>query len=589
MSAKRDSRSLSCAVTPIPSGMTIESKSSPGVLGIFIILSLLVQLCLNNQIFLGGTLLFIIGFFFIDRSDRIQWHTTDDAGTNSLTDLFLILGLWSTYIVVRSYHVESYHNIGDLSARYGFGVCQILKGIHHFPFFTQYEFDESLVSYLFAPFCFWWGVSWTTLKLISICFSSLLIPIVYLYTKEITDRCSAIAACCFLVLSYYFQKCDPLIEMLRFNLVASLIFLSAWIVQRVLSSGSLSCLTSVTLGLISGVGIYFHSIGRLIPLLTIMYFLIFGLHSTKKDKWMHIWNNMILFLLVATIIALPLIYSICSDKGYLFFKNRQIFGLHEHYPFSWKGFIKNGISVIGTFNYQAGKQYFFHSEKPLLDFWSASGVWGGLVFILKNRKYYKFQSMMLTILLTTMPLVLVTPGPWRGLYWAPAVAAITILSAIWWVHAIRALAKRSVFCMIFLLFLAMVRIPSFYHGPMSPGPASDQVTMLFEDLSTEPDVPFFFSRNLEQCMPGIALFEFTKGAYLSEYHVFMVNPLRFMIGYEFESILDDSMLDGRSACLVFAKDDSPEIPRVQKMFDASYLDILPKSQLKILRINYSGE
>jgi hypothetical protein len=567
--------------TIIDSGNSRLTTSSL-CLGVTIMMAL-VQWLIVSGYGLSGCILFLLLLFLPGQIVSRSWSLPKPVGWKWIDTVFLML-CWAAVLLVRTHNIELFHNIGDLSARYGYAAVQILKGNHIFPFLAEFEYDETLVAYLLAPWMKWFGLNWVIMKKITIAYASLLIPAGYIVALLLFGRPAAIASAGFLVTSRYFQRCDPLAGLLKFNLVAAIYIISlvlAWQLPR----KKRWIPTVLILGILSSLAMYIHSSGRIILCLVVLVCTVSGI---RESGWICRKNlaQIGLYLLIFMTLSAPLIYSLSTTSNYFFFKNRQIFGLHEEYPFSWVGLVQNIWSVASNFNYKARLHALFSERFPLLSFGTGTAFLCGIWLMLRKIKNFRMQVWAAGLAVAVGPLVIITPGNWRGFYFAHAVVMVTILGGIAAGALMNSLFPRNqmfqitgVLCL--LGCLSWVQLPELYaHTPK----ITTQETKLFEDLRKEPNIPHFFSHNLHQCSPRLAVYEFTKGAYFEEYYVMLFNPLRFMVSYDTETALDQDCLGGSPAVFVFSLKDKDQLRSIQRQFPGAEQDVLPLTRLTVLRI-----
>jgi len=322
-----------------------------------------------------------------------------------------------------------------------------------------------------------------------------------------------------------------------------------------------------------------------IPVMLITIALL-GLYKNRWNKFGYFIKQTCLYLLATFILFIPMIIYLAGDTNYFFFKNRQIYGFHESYPFTLTGLMHNIWTIMITFNYRAWLTTQFPNTAPLLMFIAASAFLGGIWLLVRNRGDYRVQVLFCGVLFAFLPLCIVTPGNWRGLYLTPLVTMIFIISGLWIGTITNILFSGNkiltyLSLLFFFLLVGWYQIPILFRN--SPKTYTRQ-TQLYADILKEPNIPHYFSHNLSQCSPNIAMYEFTKGDFLVEYYVFLLNPLRYMIDYDYEAVLNCETLKGKPAVFVFSPHDYQYIQHIQKQFPNSVIDSLPASKLKVLRI-----
>ncbi|GEM_PF-6266827 len=508
------------------------------------------------------------------------------AATPAL-DAIPIIVLWITAIAIRTHRITEFHKIDELSARYSLVALDFIRGIVHFPFLPKYEFDESLVGFLIIPWFEVFGVSWDAIKLFSILMSSLLIPAAYLFLRRTTGSESAIGAASLLAFSEYFQKTDPIFGMLRFTLLAIAMITILRLIDG-LGESRPCAIRAILLVLINIIALYIHSYGRLLPIFTtlmmIMKFPWLRGTAACRPRWI------VASLWVICLAGMGhLLWEIHRNPGYLFFKGRQVLGRHELYPLTWELLVHSCRSVIENLNYRATLHQLFSPDFPL--FRRATGILflAGLIALPAETPRGGSRRILAAFATTTIPLCALTPGPWRGVYFAPMVAFATLIAGRFLgILAVGLFGFRR--CLpgfalaTFILMLGLARVPGFFTSPFSPGTIQDQNTLLFKDLEIAGTEPYFFSRNLEQCLPDLAIFELTRGVRLSEYYVFMTDPLRFMDGYESECAINEMILNGRGAVFVLANSDRKSVEAIRGTFPTAVTGRLKHSKLQTFRI-----
>ncbi len=511
------------------------------------------------------------------------------SGNRRITgkEIIVALVLWTTAITIRSIHIHQFHNIGDLSARFGYVINHNLKGDFIFPFLEKYESDETLSSFFLTPIIALIGMSWTNLKIASIILSTLIVPVTYFTIFQLLDAITAFLCSGLLILTFYFQFCDPLVSMVRFSLVTLCLLLTLIFLNKILRNFS-RAKHLVFLSICSITAMYLHGSGRIVPMVALVILADDFIRSKSVRKKRR--KDIFLFSSAVTVGAVPFVYFALHSPGYLFFKKRQIFGLHKDYPFTWSGLRDNILSVLLNFNYRAKLQAHFSQNAPLLEALTAGCFLGGVILVWKYRNEIWSRLIIVGLFFSIVPLWFITPGNWRGLYFTPAVTLAVILAGIWiaWILKFffpgKAILQWGCIILLFVV-LDCQRVPGFITVSPKMSAGNNQITRLYADLQSEPDHAHFFSRNLDQCAPDIAIYEFTKKSVFTESHVFLLHPLRFMVGYKAEAALDSAYLAGQPATLVFAPSDISEIPRIQRMFPGAFTTILPESGLTALRIN----
>lgn len=498
-----------------------------------------------------------------------------------------LLLIWIAALSIRMYRLDEFHKIDELSARYSLVALDVLSGNLHFPFIPRYEFDESLVGFLIVPWFSSIGCSWVSTKLFSVLVSSLMIPIVFFAIRRSAGLEAAVASSGLIAMSEYFQKTDPLLGFLRFTLLAMIMIEIISTIDSIVRMKHY-LVKIAWLMLLCVVSIYIHSFGRLIPFFAS---LIIGI------RWLHIHasikRRLIMALIAIWSVSLPtmahIFREISLNPGYVFFKGRQIIGQHEHYPLSWSLVWMSARSVLENFNYRASLHQMFSDQWPL--FRPATGILflAGLLSMFSNLRALYSRQFLSAFFFALLPLCAITPGNWRGIYFAPAVAFATMIAGTYLAAFAANLFRfrRGLPCLAIatvLLIVGMVRIPGFYEGPFAPNSALDQNTLLLLDLERAPDIPHFFSMNLDQCLPDLAIFEFTRSVNLSEYYVFMNEPLRFMDGYQSESAITKGVLGDRTAVLILASSEHKSIREIHHLFPEARHAKLPHSGLLAITI-----
>ncbi|MCD4653921.1 glycosyltransferase family 39 protein, partial [bacterium] len=493
--------------------------------------------------------LFILTSIIVLKTPKTIWNipqndSSDPNSSLNTIDIVLLCLLWVVALLLRFHVLNENYSISDLSARFVYTSLQILDGNFIFPCIVPYEYDEILISWIFAPFLKIFGHDWTTVKYIAASINTLLVPVTYCWMRRYFTRTAAFIASGLIVLCGYFQFCDPLISMSRFSLVTIILFLLICCLERTFqSSGKIWWI--LPSAFLTATSMYMHSTGRVALVLVS----IFGLYRVFSGSITERRMNIFKLLGVMTITLLlftPFVIYAYDNPRYFFFKRRQIFGLHEAYPFFWTGLWHNMISVLSNFNYRAQHHMHFPENLSLLRPITGAGAIGFFWLMLRNWKDPRYILWITSLVLTVIPLMMITPGHWRGLYFSPSVAFLTLGAGLfyYWViisavplisslNSVTSLKNQSrshvfiVICcaIIFIGTIAFIRIPTFYAGSRAPV-LPDTVTLLYMDLKDEPDVPHYFSSTIAEMKPGFAIFEFLGSAWFSEYAVLEFEPLR---------------------------------------------------------------
>jgi hypothetical protein len=495
--------------------------------------------------------------------------------------------LWVAAIIVRTRYITDRYPIQDLSARFTLAAIEISRGNPVFPFIPQYEYDESLISWFFAPFLALFGHAWITVKVLSVVIGTSLVPVTFIYVRKLINTPAAYLASAAVLSSSYFQYSDPMIDMSRFSLVAVCLLLALMSLDNMLSPHRHAAWSILT-GLFLVIPAYIHSIGRIHIVIAAVTVICRCSQRKNRIPWNVVRPRLFQLAGVSMALILPLVVYILKNPGYLEFKRRQIFGLHDMYPFSWIGLYENFKTVLTGFHYKSGLHMLFPPDKPLLHPVIGAGVIGGIWLLLKNQHRQGFPGLMTAILFTTVPLSFVTPGHWRGLYLSPAVALLTLTAGIfyfWCVENIFGAKKpgktNGLMILVSVLLtgaLAAAQLPRYSKIPFLP-PRINQITLLYEDLSEAPDVPHYFSHTIPEMIPGFAICDLVGSAWLSEYAVLYFEPLQ--IRSESGVIWDTS----REAVafdeirVVLSQYDRRHLPALEKTFGAVELSQLPNSSL----------
>ncbi|HPQ38975.1 MAG TPA: hypothetical protein PLV45_01250, partial [bacterium] len=468
-------------------------------------------------------------------------HSITDHPPGTAGDATLAIAFWALAAGLRLYHLDDFYNISDLTARFTVAALQIAQGIPVFPCIAPFEFDESLISWFYAPFFTVLSPRWITIKTISAILNTLLVPIAYGWLRHRFSRQTACIGASLLALSGYFQYCDPLISMSRFSFIAMTMLLLLICLEKLFTVRE-SPIWMIPSAILGAVAVYMHSTGRMaIPLIAWL-----GLKASVAGRGIE-RNRMIRrtagTLALLALLFLPFILFTMDHPAYYYFKKRQIYGLHEAYPFSWQGLMTNGFTVFTNFNYRAVLHMHFKDAFPLLRPVTGIGVIGFLWLVTLERDRRRLEGLPAALFFSLVPLVFITPGHWRGLYFTVPVAILTLGAGIFYSRVIdafippvrsgsqvktRCRCGRVITVTALLITVAILRVPTFYHGPFSP-PLKDMITRLYEDMAEEPDVPHYFSSGIPEMKPGYAIYELLGSAWFSEYGVLDFDPLRVRI------------------------------------------------------------
>lgn len=430
------------------------------------------------------------------------------------TRLPLLLLLWFGTIALRCHGLTENHSIHDLQARFMVAAIEITRGNLLFPCIPRYEFDETLISWFLAPVIMLFGSSWIVIKITSIALSSLIVPSGYLFIHNMVDRHAAMPAAGFLMVSSYFQFSDPLIDMTRFSLVATSMMLAMLAIKHGLRANS--GFSGVLLpALLTVIPAYLHSLGRIVfCIVWLQAFCETGERSQADRK--RVWIRMSQYTLLVTLLMIPFISYVLENPAYLDFKERQVFGIHEAYLFSWQGLADNIRTVLGSFTYRSMHHMLFSETRPLMHPLAGAGAIGGILLLIRTGGRCRRTGLSIAILITTLPLIFLTPGHWRGLYMAPALIMLNLLAGVFYSWCVAAVTGRlkesrgrylqSLSGILMVLIIGGIQMPWIIGAP-GKAPESDQLTRLYADLQDVPDVPHYFSKSVGGLTPGYALFD----------------------------------------------------------------------------------
>lgn len=570
----------------------ISKNKQPGV-AVLLSAAVLVQLLFYLQWPLVASALFAIFCVFCARK-----HPSENGVKRTLpadySDTFLALGLWICAIVLRLYRLDAFHNINDLVARFSYAALQISRGHAVFPCIQPFEYDESLVSWVFAPFFRLMGHRWLTIKTVSAILSTLLVPVSYGWLRRSQSRQTSFLAAAFIVLSGYFQFCDPLISMSRFTLI-TIIVLGLLICLDKLFASKGSAAWILPAGVLGACALYIHSTGRVVlPLILWIGLKQSFLNPTSRRR--RIIIRMAAAILLILVLFSPFIIFTVHDPAYFYFKKRQIFGMHEAYPFSWNGLLTNAFTVFSNFNYRAVLHMHFKDTYPLLKPITGTGAIGFVWLLILHRKQRFLTGLPAALCISLLALIAVTPGHWRGLYFSLPVAFLTLGAGVFYSRVIDDVFERATAlprfskrlriiqgaaAMAFVLMIAWARIPTFYAGPFSP-PRKDMVTLLYEDMADEPDVPHYFSSGIPEMKPGYAIYEFLGSAWFSEYSVVDFDPLRIRVSDTKSKTLSLDLLNVPEVRFVLKSDEVRRLEDIYRVFHGYRLVHLNRSGQKLV-------
>lgn len=491
--------------------------------------------------------------------------------------------LWIIAVLIRLRHVSSHYSIQDLSARFTLTAIEITRGNPVFPFIPQYEYDESLISWFFAPFLLLFGHAWLTVKVVSIILSTFIVPVSFYYADRILGSRAAFLVSLAVMSCSFFQYTDPMVDMSRFSIVTVFILLSLISLGHVFVSDR-PLIWSVLAGLLTILPTYIHSIGR-INLAVVIVFIITQLHrKIRENQWKKVKAGIYCFVGIVVSFSVPMVLFIWRTPGYIEFKKKQIYGFHTSFPFSWAGLYKNFYDVFMSFHYKAGQHMFFPSDQPLLQPVIAIGAIGGIWLLLKNIHRPHFATLFSAILLSTVPLAFLTPGLWRCLYFSPAVAFLTISAGIFYYWCIERLlgSKKSNLSVGLLVVVGIImvaaQIPGYHKQPFPP-PNLNINTLLYMDLSKAPDVPHLFSGSIPGMPPGCAIYDLIGSAWVSEYAILYFDPIRLESRRGIVWDPSEKMFEFKEIRLILSQDDTEKIPMLEELFGDIALSKLPNSSL----------
>lgn len=491
--------------------------------------------------------------------------------------------LWITAILIRMHYVVLHYSIQDLSARFTVTAIEISRGNPVFPFIPQYEYDESLVSWFFAPFLLLLGHAWLTVKMISIILSTSLVPTSFYYVRRIIDTRAAFLVSLAVMSSHFFHYTDPMVDMSRFSLVTVFILLSLISLDHVFSS-SKPYAWSVLAGLLTVLPAYIHSIGRVNLVIVIIFIASRFIQNKQILQWNKIKTRIYLVSCIAIFLLIPLMLFIWKTPGYLDFKRRQIYGFHESFPFSWAGLYQSFYDVLTSFHCKSGRHMFFPSDQPLLQPIIAVGVIGGLWLLIKNIRRSHFATLLSAVFLLTVSLAFITPGLWRCLYFSPSIAMLTIVAGIfyfWCVERLVGMKNNKISASVLIavsIIIAIAQVPGFFKQPFPP-PKLNISTLLYKDLSEAPDVPHFISGSIPEILPGFAICDLIGSAWLTEYAVLYFEPvqLKTQRGIIWDS--SEELFENEEIRLVLTQEDTNHIPVLENIFGPFDISELPNSSL----------
>ena len=349
--------------------------------------------------------------------------------------------------------------------------------------------------------------------------------------------------------------------------------------------------------LICATGMYMHSTGR-VCLAIIIFLGIHHLFTEDKTSKRTTLIRTTLMLAGAIILFLPFLDQVSNQGMYLQFKRRQIFGFHEAYPFCWTGLWQNMVTVFSNFHYRAVHHMHFNDSRALLRPVTATGSLGFFWLSLTLIRKKLFRCWLILVFLTTAPLIIVTPGHWRGLYFSPPVALLTLGAGLFFavliqllVTSIPGIAKRRRLrtAMILILVISLLsgllayRYESYTSGLYSPR-RTDMLTRLYDELADEPDVPHYFSMTIPEMTPGYAIFHLMGSAWFSRYGALAFDPIRHMRDTSRGKRLDPGTLDADTARFVLSNRDMKRLKEVKTIFHGYTLIYLPVSQLILVEV-----
>ncbi|MBN1296143.1 hypothetical protein JXA80_05135 [bacterium] len=513
------------------------------------------------------------------------------------SDVLCATTIWIITAVLRLIHIDAVHSISDLTARFTLTAIQINQGIHAFPCIPAYEYDESLISWIFAPFLYVFGYRWTTVKTISVILSSALTPLAFLWLRRSLPRHNAVFGVAFIVFSRYLQLCDPLISMSRFSAVAALVLLLLLTTEIMLTPGR-SIAWTIPVSLVATTAMYMHSTGRIVvPLLLWIGFCQWRTASPSNRPVIR--QRLFFSILLITIFFIPFLAYTAHHPMYFLFKKRQIFGVHEHFPFSWSGLLTNTRSVLLNFHYKASLHMHFDESSPLLLPLTVIGSLGCIAAMTGRSVSSVMPGWRPALTLSLVPLIAVTPGHWRGLYFTVPVTLLTLGAGVFFScvtdSIIQWLTRKQTgsriqqrlttgFTAGILIVMAAVRVPTLVDCVQSKPPI-DTVTRLYEDMAHEPDIPHYFSARIPEMKRINAIFHCIGTAWFKEYGIFRFDPMMIVLDEHHGRLLDARCTEGKEIRLVLAPDEIRRQKEIQSNLGSARMIILERSQLPMVVVN----
>jgi hypothetical protein len=308
-------------------------------------------------------------------------------------------------------------------------VQQILDGKPYI-FFANNGGREALEFYLiaFASQALGTGISFLSLKIVSIAMGILTLPFLYLLGKEIADRRVGLLAMILGGIGYW----PDMISRIGLRLPLAMLFCAATLYFFFKALRRRSWNDFLWAGIALGIGLYGYTPIRVVPVGLAVIVVLFLLHPSSRGSRKWAAGGFLLTLGTAFLLFLPFLrYAVDFPADFWLRTESRIFAEGMTVPEAAKTFLGNVSNAMQMFSWNDGVGWFNCVPlRPALDVITGGlfhlGLIGMVVYWVKKRSWESI-SLLLLVPILLLPSILALAIPNENPSLARAIAAVPVV------------------------------------------------------------------------------------------------------------------------------------------------------------------
>ncbi len=286
--------------------------------------------------------------------------------------------------------------------------------------------EEALFPYLAAVSISLFGRNFFALRFVSLVCAILSIVLSYRLARELFGRRVAVLTAAALAISFWhvFDSRVALRPITLFVMGATSFYLY-WLALR---TGRIACFALA--GLCLGVSFYTYTSGFLIPVTILLFLLLYQL-PFQRDLLRRRWRGILLVLVVAAIVALPMLYHVYTHPAVSSARARD---LSDHLSRFVAGepapLVTDVLNVLGMFGLRGDPEWRYNlAGRPVFDPITFALFGGGVVICLRRIRRPEYAFLFLWLCTNVVPAAVTRNSP-STLRAIGSLTAIYILPAL---------------------------------------------------------------------------------------------------------------------------------------------------------------